>query len=492
MTRNRHAPRCTKASGHSFANVITGWTVSVTDQNTTYCNNDLQVGKASGAASLAFSVTHKMGIVKMTMGTATVVNTITYDGNTSTEKYRSSTTTSTTSLAVFDNFNPLTSSATYYLIVKPSTAYTLNSGYKVTTTSGNPVYQWSQSVTNSAITSGKCKAYTPTPSFRNFARLYSYVHDADNTDEATRPDMDYQHYGAIQTFQSPVSSKIKLEVWGAAGARGHVTSVKKGRGGYSKGTYNYNSGTLYICVGGMGVGTGSSINIFLTCGGYNGGGGGQTGGGGATHIAIEKVGTGVLSEYSSSANQAKVLVVAGGGGGWDGGGGQANTNKAGDGGGVKGTSGWSNYSGTAVVGGEWGGAGGTQSAGGVSAIGTYTWGSYSINTSGSFGKGGDSRITTTYPTFNADTGAGGGGGWYGGAASAMGSNYCGGGGSGYVNTSKLINGTYQTIIGGDSDGDEGSAAVDKTDIPDYSTDNGTLIVGNYDCGKARLTVIPYD
>lgn len=440
----------------------------------------------------SFQMAHKMALVKMTMGTANVVTTITYDGNTSTEKYRTTGSTSTTSKAVFDNFKPLTQSGTYYLIVKPKTPYALNSGYKVTTISGSPVYQWTQSITNTELSANGYKSYSPTPIFRNYARLYSYAHDANNTDETNRPGIDYQHYGAIQTFQSLISSKIKLEVWGSAGCS-HASTIKKGRGGYSKGNYNYSYGTtLYICVGGMGVGTGAPITTFLTCGGYNGGGSGQNGGGGATHIATEMVGTGILSEYSSSANQAKVLIVAGGGGGWDGGTNQNNTNKSGDGGGFKGTTGWSNTTGTAVVGGEYGGAGGTQSAGGISARGTYTWGSYTINTSGSFGKGGDSWSSKTYPDFNYDTGAGGGGGWYGGAASAMNSNYCGGGGSGYVNTSKLISGTYKTIIGGDSDGDEGSAAVDKTDIPDYNSDNGTMIVGNYDCGKARITIMPYD
>ena len=181
------------------------------------------------------------------MGTATVVNTITYDGNTSTEKYRTTTTTSTTSLAVFDNFSPLASSSTYYLVVKPSTAYTLRSGYKVTTTSGNPVYQGSQSVTNSDITSGKYKAYAPTPVFRNFARLYSYT-------------------GSSQTF-TPIlaGKKYKMECWGGEGGTDYYGSSYSnlwwgygGKGGYTKGIITITQAILnqypvfYVYVGARG------------------------------------------------------------------------------------------------------------------------------------------------------------------------------------------------------------------------------------------------
>ena len=425
---------------------------------------------------------HRMGLAGLTMGTnASAVTTITYDGNTSTELYRSTGTTSTSSLALFDNFSPLNSSSTYYYIVKHLTAYTLNSGYKVTTTSGDPVYQWSQAITNSQIDKGNYKAFSPAPAFRNFARLYGYVHDAANTDESKRPGANLQHYGAVQTFTSPITTTLKLEVWGSGGALANATD--KGRGGYSAGNYNIsNSGTLYLCVGGKGIGTGVGYELGTTNGGYNGGGSGQTGGGGATHIAITNYGE--LVNYES--HKSDILLVAGGGGGFDAGSNQINTNKSGEGGGIKGTRGWETWDSN-----NYGGPGGTQSAGGV-AYGTQTWGIYTIKTDGSFGRGGDAWIWSTYPTFSNDRGAGGGGGWYGGASSNGGSNYCGGGGSGYLNTSKLISGTSQTIIAGDSSGREGSAAVDVADIPNPTSDDGTLIVGNTSSGYARITVMPYN
>ncbi len=432
--------------------------------------------------SSGFTMKHRMGLVGLTMGTnSSAVTTITYDGNTSTELYRSTGTTSTTSLALFDNFSPLNSSSTYYYIVKHLTAYTLNSGYKVTTTSGSPVYQWSQTITNNQIDKGTYKSYSPTPSFRNFARLYGYIHDTNNTDEAKRPGQNFQHYGAVQEFALPFGCTLKLEVWGSGGSA--ANEINKGRGGYSVGNYNIAaSNTLYLCIGGKGIATGVGYELGTNNGGYNGGGSGQTGGGGATHIAITNHGE--LVNYES--RKGDVLIVAGGGGGFDAGSNQINTNRCGEGGGIKGTKGWETWDAN-----NYGGPGGTQTAGGV-AYGTQTWGIYTIKTDGSFGRGGDAKIWSTYPTFSTDRGAGGGGGWYGGASSNGGTNFCGGGGSGYLNTGKLISGTSQTIIAGDSSGREGSAAVDVADIPNPTSDDGTLIVGNTSSGYARITIMPYN
>ena len=120
------------------------------------------------------------------------------------------------------------------------------------------------------------------------------------------------------------------------------TQVQKigGYGGYSAGiVYLKSSTTLYINVGGKGLGDGTHT---ARKGGYNGGGDAtsdgdgntrQGSGGGATHIAMQ---TGLLSSLSN--NIDSILIVAGGGGG-------ASANAAlaqvygGAGGGFKGNSG---------------------------------------------------------------------------------------------------------------------------------------------------------
>ncbi len=429
--------------------------MSITNQNTAFRSNDLQVAKASGAAP-SFSMAHKMGLVKMTMGTATVVNTITYDGNTSTEKYRSSTTTSTTALAVFDNFTPLTSSSTYYLIVRPSTAYTLRSGYKVTTTSGNPVYQWSQSVTNSEITAGKYKACTPTPAFRNFARLYSYT-------------------GTGQTY-TPIlaNKKYFLECWGASGDVTINTYYYNpdndmyphpGKGGYTYATTTLTTtSALYVYVGS----TGSR---------FNGGAWGDPPGADASHIATAN---GKLSALSGQ--QSSVLVVAGGAGG------ASDSFSSGNGGGASGTNGTSDN----VV-----PTGGSSSSGGVA--GTRTGGNTTFyGGAGSFGQGGAGWVKTIQSgqevTTPSDPGGGGGGGWYGGGG--VGGAGGGAGGSGHVKSG--LSGA--TIAGNQNVPDPlqhstysaGPYEYVEYYFPGKSGKTYASPRGHTGNGYARITVTPYD
>ena len=446
--------------------------MDITDQDTKFKDYDLQIAKSSGTS---FSMAHKMGLVKMTMGTATVVNTITYVGNTSTEKYRSSTTTSTTSLAVFDNFKPLTSSNTYYLIVRPSTEYTLRSGYKVTMTSGDPVYQWSQSVTNSEIIAGKYKACAPTPAFRNFARLYSYT-------------------GTYQVFAPPVSGKYYLQVWGARGGFQHqyhsfpgdYYEGAGGAGGYTYGTTSFSpSDNVYVVIGGQGEDNIASDNEAtfyaeqkaykyspVHKGGYNGGGDSGAsyqctaygcnctgaGGGGATHIAKGSFFRGVLKEYKNYTSE--LLVVAGGGGGdaWHV---CAEDVPPGYGGGASGGS-TKNIAQTVTA------AGGTSSSG-------YSFG---------LGQNGHSKTQTGS---NGQEGCGGGGGGYYGGYSPISngsfSNAGGAGGSGYVNTS-LVSGS--TVAGNVAN------TIPKPYTNSSTYNMNTYETGHYDSGHARITCTPYD
>ena len=440
----------------------------------------------------------------MTMGTnASAVTTITYDGNTSTEKYRSSTTTSTTSLAVFDNFTPLTSSTTYYLIVKPSTAYTLNSGYKVTTTSGTPVYQWSQSVTNSAITSGKCKAYTPTPAFRNFARLYSYT-------------------GSCQTF-TPIlaNKKYQMECWGASGGYGtgnHLTDAifivnegtpysetdgngssrylypysNQGKGGYVTGKITLtNTTALFVFVGQAGYHAVVTNNQNVA---WNGGGKGswdQTdeeacgGGGGATDIRTVQGSS--STTWNGVESICSRIMVAGGGGG---------------------SGPWNSY----------GGCGGNTTGGSDSYYGesgyTVTTTAGSQTNGYRFGQGGDGESKGNNYCI-----AGGGGGYWGAAiqttyitanrveqAGAGGSSFISGhSGCKAVKSSAKTLGSLASItssyfeshanhysgyvfISGSTNMINGGSSMPNPTIANTSNS----MTGNSGNGYARITCIPYD
>ena len=197
-------------------------------------------------------------------------------------------------------------------------------------------------------------------------------------------------------------------MWGAQGL--YATDViipnnQLGKGGYSYGKMSISkSGKIYICVGGT-----SDQNS-----GYNGGTGrGSTWGGGGGCTSITSVDRGVLANFSSY--KSEVILVAGGGGGVDYGG------IGGHGGGDSGGDGYLDDLKTICT------TGGTQTSGGTG------------ENPGSFGQGALDRNGT-------DGSAGGGGGWYGGGSH----NYrirCGaGGGSGYINTSKITNGSMKSGI----------------------------------------------
>src|SRR5574344_1209752 len=212
--------------------------------------------------------------------------------------------------------------------------------------------------------------------------------------------IDFTYTGSPQTFTVPSGvNQVTLEVWGAQGGDGDDFSSEGrphygGKGGYSYGTLNVNSGSeLYIYVGQQG------LNNAGTATAWNGGGAigvssYDTGtGGGATDIRVG----------GSSLND-RVIVAGGGGGG-------GNNSIGGAGGGLSGEQPATNtqfYSRIA-------GIGGTQVSG-------YQFG---------IGQGMNGENLT----------GGGGGGWYGGG---QGENSTGGGGgSGYIGG--VTNG--QTIAG---------------------------------------------
>lgn len=250
----------------------------------------------------------------------------------------------------------------------------------------------------------------------------------------------FSHYwkytGKVETFTAPEKCDYKLECWGAQGGgifdQGKVTPAKGG--GYSYGTLkNVGKGKqLFVCVGGQG--TAGVRNLKNASGGYNGGGKGGYGvknakdqillsgggGGGATHIALS---AGLLTQFVDK-YQTQLLIVAGGAAGYSN---VPNNNtniNAAYGGGVNGGPG----------------------------MNTVTNATYTVAgqkpTRERFGKGQDGRNGITGTNNGGEGNSGGGGGFCGGYSdqrTGSNTNGIGGGGSGYVNTSLLVDAT--TIAG---------------------------------------------
>ena len=225
----------------------------------------------------------------------------------------------------------------------------------------------------------------------------------------------------MEEFKTPVAGEYKLECWGAGNPYNG--------GGYSYGDISLKSNTLlYVCVGAKGNlyngGTGGK-------GGYNGGGDGGngltsnyiggTGGGGATHVAFS---SGLLKELEAVYKQNKLILVAGGSGG----------------------------SSNGLYGSGFGGGSEGGKPVGIDVHDSshpLRYGPSANQESGyKFGEGQQGMTKSVYGNGGAEGGGGGGGGLYGGLSpqeTGDGSNWTGGGGSGYVNTSLLTN--AKTIAG---------------------------------------------
>ena len=222
--------------------------------------------------------------------------------------------------------------------------------------------------------------------------------------------LNMKYIGKSERIELP-KGRYKLECWGAQGGSRQKSG---GHGGYAKGILTLTQRTvLYVCVGGGGQFTTAVNNVYP--GGFNGGGYRYNfhGGGGATDIRI-----GQDSLY------ARVIVA--GGGGSDG----APNKGGGAGGGATGqnaTDGYGSY-----------GYGGTQTGHTTSVTIPSSQYTEFINMSdkyaGGFGFGGFGYYRSS------GYGGAGGGGWYGGCGSVPDGSgdddKSGGGGSGYVYTSK--------------------------------------------------------
>lgn len=203
----------------------------------------------------------------------------------------------------------------------------------------------------------------------------------------------FNYTGNVQSI-TLMPGEYKLEACGANGGKSDH-GIAGGKGGYISGTIKfYTKVTLFIVCGEAGG---------KVAGGYNGGGNGSTkqsdsaAGGGCTHIAMR---SGILSSLQNF--KSDVLIVGGGGGA------SGCSNTYGGGGGYPtGTNAQDSNS-------SYGGPGGpgTQYDGGKAGTNSQK---------GTFGQGGHTGLTQTWP------GGGGGGGWYGGGG---GGNMSGGGGAG--------------------------------------------------------------
>lgn len=250
----------------------------------------------------------------------------------------------------------------------------------------------------------------------------------------------FSHYwkytGKVETFTAPEKCDYKLECWGAQGGgiinQGKVTPAKGG--GYSYGTLkNVGKGKqLFVCVGGQGIA--GVRNLKNASGGYNGGGKGGYGvknakgqillsgggGGGATHIALS---AGLLTQFVDK-YQTQLLIVAGGAAGYSN---VPNNNtniNAAYGGGVNGGPGMNTVTNA------------TYTVAGQKPIRER------------FGKGQDGRNGITGTNNGGEGNSGGGGGFCGGYSdqrTGSNTNGIGSGGSGYVNTSLLVD--AKTIAG---------------------------------------------
>ena len=229
----------------------------------------------------------------------------------------------------------------------------------------------------------------------------------------------FDYNGSEQVFRTECDGLYELETWGAQGGSGVNKNTETGGndyliraggyGGYSVGTMNLTADSnIYINVGGAGAFVDNSTTVNSS-GGYNGGGTSNwyAAGGGATHMALD---SGLLSTLSSHATDNRILIVAGGG---------------------SGTSAHSAGGGFCIGGSGGGKAGFTGTNGGSQGGSVGTGGTQS--TGYSFGLG-QSAVSTK-------TSAGAGGGYYGGTLGTPSTSWdaCGGGGSGYIANTNLIN-----------------------------------------------------
>ena len=416
-----------------FADKISKWNPAQ-DQHSALLSQDLQVATGvvgQDASTLKFSMEHSMGLAVLNLEKKSIAKTRRFKNNSYTYYYPNLTGRVTTkptkdtdytddtatepvsaSTTFSGNIPYTTSTANRYLqIVKPST----DISFKASDESGKPRSAWGTltpctfNVAKNAVMSKEIKTDAD---FYYLARVYTCTQK-------------------VEEFTAPVAGEYKLQCWGAGNSQ-------KG-GGYSYGDITLISSIkLYVCVGGQGKnhngykgglggyngggkgGDGSRINAFGNAHDYIGGSGGN----GATHIGFH---TGLLNKFESD-YKTQLLLVAGGAGGFSQG----------------------NY-GLGFGGGSEGGKPARieiYDSSGTLMIPSQYGTSANQNSGYKFGEGQQGMTKSKHGNSGAEGSGGGGGGLYGGFSPQEEgdyTNWAGGGGSGYANTSLLTN--AMTIAG---------------------------------------------
>lgn len=441
-----------------FEDMITNWN-PVQEQKTeeVLLRQDLQVAEGvidGDASTLTFNMAHSMGLAVLNLENKDIPKTRRFVNNNYTYYYPSyehrvtteptkgrdytddNTKQTVRASNAFSGNIPCSSKITayrYFQIVKPST----NVSFKASDESGKPRSAW-----------GTHTSYTFNVA-QNAAELKSIKTDADFYFLARK----YDCTQSVETFTALEDGTYTLECWGASGGFSEFVKNEGKGGGYTYGSLkNVEKGKqLFVCVGGQG-GTGKR-NQKNAPGGYNGGGNGGygvknekgqllyggCGGGGATHIAFK---TGVLKEFANSYSE-NLLMVAGG------------------------SAGYSNIKTT-----------NTEAAYGGGLEGGWAYNQNDQKKykragqnpdNDMFGQGQNGRNGTTKTTRGGEGNSGGGGGFCGGysdPATGTNTNAIGGGGSGYVNSTFLVdakttpgNTTFSSPTGTKEFGHQGDGAA---------------------------------
>ncbi len=190
--------------------------------------------------------------------------------------------------------------------------YTAVAAYSVKETPGASKYEWT--VTVATITAGQGSKSISIKSSNNASTVsVRAVNDSGKSCERSIPvniksmlTKTFGYSGRIDTWKVPGVGLIRIEVWGAGGGRGYLTSTHRtngGNGARMRGDFSVKPGDkLKILVGGQG---GRSKNNY-----YHGPG---AGGGGTFVVKINPDST----HQMKVGDKAKVtpLIIAGGGGG---------------------------------------------------------------------------------------------------------------------------------------------------------------------------------
>ena len=381
---------------------------------------------------------HKMGLVKIILGTKNVPTTRNYSASGSHAaddtgmKYTDAAgTTTVTASSSFDDsckpYNP--NSANYWYVIRGTTAEITHKKTFKSATTVNTDWEY----TDVSVNQGKYREITVNNSYiKRLCYKFTAVFSCTQT---------------CQEFKLPVKGSATYECWGANGASEPGSGMSSytygtvGYGGYTKGTASFAKGTqLYIYVGAVGSRTNAGSFQVSTgyvdsfnAGGWNGGGDsgnnvGRTigaGGGGATDIRLVNCST--TSTWNETSSLRSRIMVAGGGGG------AVNHSRGGKGGGLTGESGQGYTTYTAD---QFENTGGEQTKSGtcplwstdsgsallnevVPTTGQYYEPNFSVYGAFGYARGGE----------NYWYGGGGGGGWYGGV---LGYGRSGSGGSSFI------------------------------------------------------------